>query len=204
VNGKDVADGAAPSNRPLAVGAEHGHLDIVELMLAAGARVDACCCSCATALHYAIRGGYPKIVARLLDAGADPDRLYDGTLAPLELARQSGNPEIVRLLEQRVTIGWLRVELAKVRQVAADQRYETPGWRSQDVSSLVGMSRTGVKQALGEPDLLPGHEGVSDSGRTQWRYAFFRLAGRMGGGPTLALRFDQNGACDHAQWVLTK
>jgi ankyrin repeat protein len=103
VDGRDVGDDVAPTNRPLAVAAEHGHLDVVELLLAAGARPDWCCCSCVTALHYAIRGGHAKIVARLLDAGADPTRRYDGKLSPLELARQAGNPEIVRLLEERLT-----------------------------------------------------------------------------------------------------
>jgi hypothetical protein len=103
VNGRGVGDDVAPSNRPLAVAAEHGHLDVVELLLAAGARVDSCCCSCVTALHYAIRGGHVKIVARLLEAGADPTLRQEGRLSPLELARQSGNPEIVRILEERLT-----------------------------------------------------------------------------------------------------
>lgn len=102
VNGRDIDDGVAPVNRPLAVAAEHGHLEVVEVLLAAGARPDACCCSCVTALHYAIRGEHAKIVARLLEAGASPTVQYDMTLSPLELARQSGNPEIVHLLEERL------------------------------------------------------------------------------------------------------
>jgi hypothetical protein len=103
VNGRGVGDDVAPTNRPLAVAAEHGHLEVVEVLLAAGAKVDSCCCACTTALHYAIRGGHTKIVARLLEAGASPELRYDGRLSPLELARQSGNPEIVRLLEERLT-----------------------------------------------------------------------------------------------------
>jgi ankyrin repeat protein len=103
VDGRDVGDGVAPTNRPLAVAAEHGHLDVVDVLLGAGARPDWCCCSCVTALHYAIRGGHAKIVARLLDAGADPSIPFDGDLPTLELARRSGNPEIVRLVEERLT-----------------------------------------------------------------------------------------------------
>jgi ankyrin repeat protein len=103
VDGRDVGDDVAPTNRPLAVAAEHGHLDVVDLLLTAGASPDWCCCSCVTALHYAIRGGYVKIVARLLDAGADPTRREEGKLSPLELARNSGNAEIERLLEERLT-----------------------------------------------------------------------------------------------------
>lgn len=103
VDGRDVGDDGAPSNRPLAVAAEHGHLDVVELLLASGATPDWCCCACTTALHYAVRGGHAKIVARLLHAGADPRRRREGKETPLELARQSGNPEIVRILEERLT-----------------------------------------------------------------------------------------------------
>ena len=103
VDGRDVGDDVAPTDRPLAVAAEHGHLDVVKILLKAGASPDWCCCSCVTALHYAIRGGYPKVVARLLEAGADPGIPYDGELPTLELARRSGNPEIVRLVEERLT-----------------------------------------------------------------------------------------------------
>lgn len=103
VDGRDVGDGVAPTDRPLAVAAQHGHLDVVRVLLSAGASPDWCCCSCVTALHYAIRAGYPKVVARLLEAGADPGIPYDGELPTLELARRSGNPEIVRLVEERLT-----------------------------------------------------------------------------------------------------
>lgn len=103
VDGKDVGDGVAPTNRPLAVAAEHGHLEVVNVLLRAGASPDWCCCSCVTALHYAIRGHHAKIVARLLHAGADPNIPYDGELPTIELARRSGDPEIVRLVEERLT-----------------------------------------------------------------------------------------------------
>jgi len=103
VDGRDVGDDVAPTNRPLAVAAEHGHLDVVELLLASGATPDWCCCECITALHYAIRGGHAAIVARLIDAGADPRRRYGGKETPLELAHQSGNSEVVRILEERLT-----------------------------------------------------------------------------------------------------
>jgi|SRR4051795_6198829 ankyrin repeat protein len=103
VDGKGVDDGVAPTDRPLAVAAEHGHLEVVNVLLAAGASPDWCCCSCVTALHYAIRGRYAKIVARLLDAGADPKIPYDGEISSVELARRAGDPGIVRLLEERLT-----------------------------------------------------------------------------------------------------
>jgi ankyrin repeat protein len=103
VDGRDVGDDVAPTDRPLAVAAEHGHLDVVNVLLAAGASPDRCCCTCVTALHLAIRGKHAEIVARLLDAGADPKIPFDGQISSLELARRSGDREIVRLLEERLT-----------------------------------------------------------------------------------------------------
>jgi len=103
------------------------------------------------------------------------------------------------------TIDWLRTELAKVRQVPADQHYEAEGWRSRGVSSLVGMSRAAVGDALGEPDVCPPRDRspcVFGEGRVV--YEFFRLGGRIGGGPHLAMRFDRTGVCTHARWILTK
>lgn len=103
VNGRDVGDDVAPTNRPLAVAAEHGHLDVVNVLLAAGASPDWCCCSCVTALHYAIDGRHALIVRRLLAAGANPKIPYDGRMSTLDLARRAGDPEIVRMVEERLT-----------------------------------------------------------------------------------------------------
>lgn len=105
VNGRDVGDDVAPTNRPLAEASEKGHLAVVNVLLAAGARVDSCCCSCVTALHYAIRERHAEVVVRLLEAGASPIRTYDARLSPLELARQTGDARIVGLIEAAVAKG---------------------------------------------------------------------------------------------------
>ncbi len=100
VDGRDVGDGAAPTNRPLLNAAAAGHLEVVNVLLAAGADPDWCCCSCVTALHEAIRKQQVAVVARLIEAGADPRRLCDGKQTPLELARATGDPKMIATIER--------------------------------------------------------------------------------------------------------
>ena len=102
-----LGEGSAVDNRgrddfgefPIVAAAAKGDLAIVEVLLAAGANPNSCCCSCVTALHRAIEGGHTAVVARLLKGGADPRERREGRTPPLELARQTKNPEIVRLIE---------------------------------------------------------------------------------------------------------
>jgi hypothetical protein len=46
-----------------------------------------------------VKGGYLDIVDRLLSAGADPAIPYDGKMSTLDLARERGNSEIVRRVQ---------------------------------------------------------------------------------------------------------
>jgi ankyrin repeat protein len=87
-------------DRPIVLAAQHGNKDIVELLIKAGADPDICCCSCITALHQAIIGGYVEIVRILLTAGANPKIRYDGIMSTLELANKYKNKEILELLSQ--------------------------------------------------------------------------------------------------------
>jgi hypothetical protein len=100
VDGRDVGDGVAPGDRPLANAAAAGHLEVVNVLLAAGAYPDWCCCSCVTALHRAIRNEHPAVVARLIEAGASPQQPCDGKQTPLELARASGDAELIAVIER--------------------------------------------------------------------------------------------------------
>ena len=84
--------------------AERGHVEAVEMLIAAGVKVDHVNRLGWTALLEAIilsDGGprHVEIVKRLLAAGADP-RLADGEgMTPLKHARQRGYDAMVKLLQ---------------------------------------------------------------------------------------------------------
>lgn len=103
VDGRNVGDDMAPTDRPLARAAGHGYTQIVDVLLKAGASPDWCCCSCVTALHQAIKGKHVEVVRRLLEAGASPTLLYDGEITPLQLAERAGDQQIVELVRRRLT-----------------------------------------------------------------------------------------------------
>src|SRR5262245_28557487 len=46
VDGRDVGDDVAPTDRPLRGAAAAGHLEVVNVLLAWGANPDWCCCAC--------------------------------------------------------------------------------------------------------------------------------------------------------------
>mmetsp|Transcript_40033 Transcript_40033/g.129604 ORF Transcript_40033/g.129604 Transcript_40033/m.129604 type:complete len:254 (-) Transcript_40033:140-901(-) len=67
---------------PLHVAAERGHPALVELLIKAGADLNAADGAGATPLHLAARAGQAKVVLSLLRAGADPSRIdADGRTA---------------------------------------------------------------------------------------------------------------------------
>lgn len=83
--------------------AAHGHLDIVSMLLRAGADVNAYGGdSESTALHQAVNADNEAIVQLLLDAGADKSRRCHirgyGSYRPLQLAASQGRSRIVSLL----------------------------------------------------------------------------------------------------------
>ena len=80
---------------PLAVAAEQGHLDIVNMLVAAGAKVNARDTAGGTALSVAILRGYKEIVEALLAAGTDVLRDKEDLL---NLA--ADKPEIKEMLEK--------------------------------------------------------------------------------------------------------
>jgi ankyrin repeat protein len=101
-DGKNAGDDFAPAERPLLRAARNGNLVLVDMLLRAGAMPDWCCCSCVTALHQAIRHRHRRVVKRLLDAGADPKIPYDGEKPTLELARATGDPQILALVSRKL------------------------------------------------------------------------------------------------------
>lgn len=79
---------------------ESDHEEVVQVLLDAGADIDALDDETGTALQIACRGGYEKVVRVLVDAGADVDlrggRWYEPP--PLYIASKRGYESIVRIL----------------------------------------------------------------------------------------------------------
>jgi len=102
VDGKKAGDDFVPSNRPLMRAARKGNLQMVKLLLKAGALPDWCCCSCVTALHEAVEQGHADVVNTLLKAGADPSIPFAGEIPTLDLAKKTGNARIINLVQERL------------------------------------------------------------------------------------------------------
>ena len=78
--------------------ARNGHLDVVRLLLEAGADKHAVMRYRATALHVAAQNGHLDVVRLLLAAGADKDAEMQAGRTALHLAAHQGHLHIVRLL----------------------------------------------------------------------------------------------------------
>ena len=87
-----------PNGGGLVVAAKNGHLEVVRLLLEAGANKDAANRFGDTALMIAIKNGSRKVVQLLTDAGADKDAAKGLGAAALMIAAESGHLEVVRLL----------------------------------------------------------------------------------------------------------
>jgi ankyrin repeat protein len=98
--GADVeAQESQLGSRPLDRFAGYANVAGVELVLKAGAEVDAEDFSGGTALADAAEAGYVECVELLLAAGADATRTWDGESAA-DLARRQGFSELAERLEQ--------------------------------------------------------------------------------------------------------
>lgn len=96
------------SDTPLHTAAKSGDIELAKALIAHGVALDWCCCTCVTPLHEAIRNRNPEMVKLLLMAGADTKTPYDLTTSVMELAKNSGTPEIVETVaayEQRLNAG---------------------------------------------------------------------------------------------------
>lgn len=104
------------------------------------------------------------------------------------------------------TISWLRAEIDRVRRVPETESYQPKDWRKQDVSSLVGMTRASLEEALGQPDVCPRGDGrpCLVPGHVI-AYALFHLSSSsIGGGPNLIIRLNEADVCTDAHWLGTK
>ncbi len=96
-----LANSYAPDGfPPLGLAAFFGHRNVVDVLLAHGAVVNAVSRNATgyTALTGAVAGGHTEIVAALLSAGANAAHRYAQGYTPLHEAAASGKLEIARLL----------------------------------------------------------------------------------------------------------
>lgn len=107
--GVDIRDGHNMpwDQTPLMLAAHNGFLEIVQLLLAAGASLSAVDKNAGESegehqpLHHAVLGQNRAVVEALLDAGADVNALTNDGNTPLIMAIQRGNLDLMRLLVER-------------------------------------------------------------------------------------------------------
>jgi ankyrin repeat protein len=99
-SGADVNETQGDGMTALHWAAERGDTELAEMLIVAGANVEAGTrLGAYSPLHLASRNGHAAIVKALLAANADPDRRTTNSgVAPIHLAAASPNPETVRVL----------------------------------------------------------------------------------------------------------
>uniref|UniRef100_A0A8C0D427 Ankyrin repeat domain 17 n=1 Tax=Balaenoptera musculus TaxID=9771 RepID=A0A8C0D427_BALMU len=128
---------------PLMAAANGGHVQIVKLLLAHKADVNAQSSTGNTALTYACAGGYVDVVKVLLESGASVEDRNENGHTPLMEAGSAGHVEVARLLlengaginahsnefkESALTLACYRGHLEMVRfllEAGADQEHKT-------------------------------------------------------------------------------
>ena len=83
---------------PIHRAASNGHLEVVQLLLEAGAEKNAAAGDGSTALHFAAQDDHAEVVQLLLGAGADENAVDAGGGTALHYAAQYGYVEVARLL----------------------------------------------------------------------------------------------------------
>jgi hypothetical protein len=98
-----LAEGAAINDSfrgqpAICLAASGGHVEVVRLLIAEGADINAKASLDETALHKAADHGHKEVVELLLAAGADINAKDKDGRTPLQLGAMSGNPEVAAIL----------------------------------------------------------------------------------------------------------
>jgi ankyrin repeat protein len=86
--------------RALNWAAWHNHVPVIELLLAAGAEIDAVNNTGFSPLHHAAEAGSPDAARALIGRGADPGLTNLAGRAPIQTARANGHNELVEILRE--------------------------------------------------------------------------------------------------------
>uniref|UniRef100_A0A182JKA0 Uncharacterized protein n=1 Tax=Anopheles atroparvus TaxID=41427 RepID=A0A182JKA0_ANOAO len=84
---------------PLHLAVYHGHIEVVELLLSFKCEVDSRDMLKMTALHWAVEKQQSKIVEMLLQHGADPTLVSKFGKSPIQIATDTGQTELLRILQ---------------------------------------------------------------------------------------------------------
>ena len=86
--------------RALNWAAWYNDVPVVELLLAAGAEIDAVNNTGFSPLHHAAEAGSPDAARALIAGGADPDLTNFAGRVPIQTARANGNTKLVEILRE--------------------------------------------------------------------------------------------------------
>ncbi|XP_015747990.1 PREDICTED: putative ankyrin repeat protein RBE_0997 [Acropora digitifera] len=96
----DVNEKAPSRNTALHAALNTGNTSMVQTLINAGAKVNACYAECATPYHQAIKGGNSEMVSAMLEAGCDKNAKVGipATITPFNLATELELKYIICLL----------------------------------------------------------------------------------------------------------
>ncbi|MCX5842251.1 MAG: hypothetical protein NT022_00615 [Deltaproteobacteria bacterium] len=96
----------------------------------------------------------------------------------------------------------LRASLDLVKNADDDKPFTAPTYKA---SSLIGLSRSQISSALGEPNTCVSIMAAPCQDKSDLFYSFYKLPKNYrGGGPELLLKFGKNDVCKSATWAFTQ
>ncbi|KAL7397389.1 hypothetical protein ABVT39_021211 [Epinephelus coioides] len=134
---------------PLLLSAELGHTEVLRVLVAKQAKLDATLSDLSSALHLAVHSGSAPIVQTLLETGLEPNIAGPKAQTPLHLAAQCNRPELVDvLLRAGAQVNAVAQDGLTPLHVASQQ-----GHADTVIPLLQGKADPGVKDRLGRTAL---------------------------------------------------